>query len=126
MKMPRPTGLRLVTRAVDPREPDAPLGLKGFVADGEGVAVLLDPSGLDDIGAVAEQIPHADTLPRGTTAVVLETAARTGSTWQRLFARPVRATRRVRCTALLLRGYVAIGAGKDPDSETDLAWGTVP
>jgi hypothetical protein len=31
-----------------------------------------------------------------------------------------------RCSALLARGYVRIGAGVDPKTRNDLAWGHAP
>jgi len=31
-----------------------------------------------------------------------------------------------RCTALVLRGYMRVGAGTDPDTDADLTWGYAP
>lgn len=35
-------------------------------------------------------------------------------------------SRAARCTALVARGYIRVGAGTDPDTDADLAWGYAP
>lgn len=35
-------------------------------------------------------------------------------------------SRAARCTALVTRGYIRVGAGIDPDTDADLAWGYAP
>jgi hypothetical protein len=128
MMGPRPESLRLHTRSTSAiRPPRPPFGLPGWSPDGAAVAVLLDASGadLEDLAAVAEQIPAAAALPAGTQVVVLGTAAATGGLWRRLLGRrgePV--ARPVRCSALVARGYVDVGGGREGSS--DLAWGRAP
>jgi hypothetical protein len=90
---------------------------------GEPVTVRLDATEADveEPGSVAGQIPHASTLPPGTRIVVLATATRRRGMLRRLLGpRRVPVPRSTRCTALLARGYVAIGA------DDDGAWGYAP
>ena len=35
-------------------------------------------------------------------------------------------SRAARCTALVARGYMRVGAGTDPDTDADLCWGYAP
>jgi len=87
------------------------------------VTVRLDATEADveEPGAVAGQIPHASTVSPGTRVVVLATATRRGGVLRRLLGpRRVPVPRSTRCTALLVRGYVAIGA------DDDGAWGYAP
>jgi hypothetical protein len=97
--------------------------------DAPATAVLLDATGVDlaNVGAVAEQIPSADALPGGTPVVILGTAARRGPLWRRLLGgRGILVTRASRCTALIARGYIDVGAAADEPTGTDIAWGWVP
>ena len=75
----------------------------------------------DAIGAVISQLPEVTSLPRGTRVVILGEPLRAGGIFARLFHRDV-VPRAVRCSALLARGYVHIGAGHDA-RKRDLAWG---
>ncbi|MDP9149447.1 MAG: hypothetical protein M3O36_05845 [Myxococcota bacterium] len=127
--MPRPTALRLVTRATDAATPKPLFGLPAWSAEAEAIAVLLDgdaATGLD-VSAIAAQIPHARESPPGTTVVVLGPAAKDRRPLRRwLGPREKVASRAARCTALLARGYVDLGAGADPTSGVDMAWGSAP
>ena len=79
----------------------------------DATEVCLDATDADveEPGAVAGQIPHARDVPPGTRVVVLATATRRGGVLGRLLgARKVPVPRSTGCTALLARGYVAIGA----------------
>ena len=90
---------------------------------GETVTVRLDASDTEvqDASAVAEQIPLAGTLAGRTRVTVLPTATRRVGVLRRwLGQRSVPVPRSVRCTALLMRGYVDIGA------DVDGAWGYAP
>ena len=40
--------------------------------------------------------------------------------------RKEKVSRAARCTALVVRGYIRVGAGTDPDTDADLAWGYAP
>jgi hypothetical protein len=121
---PRPTALRLLTRARWARPPAPPLGLHAWSDDADAIAVLLDASDLDgdDPADVAAQIPHATDLPHTTAVFVFGAAARNRGVF-RWLVRPVKISRAARCTALVARGYVAVGSGTDHASGADLAWG---
>jgi len=71
-----------------------------------------------------EDLPAASTLPAGTRVVVLPEAAR-GKGLLAAFTKKTHA-RSARCTALLLRGYVGIGAETDAKTKQDLVFGVVP
>jgi hypothetical protein len=89
----------------------------------DAIAVHLDATGADlsDPTAVARQIPLASDLAARTRVSVLPTASRRRGVLGRLLsAREIPVGRAARCTALLLRGYVDIGA-----DETS-AWGFAP
>ena len=59
--------------------------------------------------------------------VILGTAARRGPLWRRLLGgRGIAVTRATRCTALIARGYIDVGAAADEPTGTDIAWGWVP
>jgi hypothetical protein len=126
MTPPRPTALRLWTRARGVRAPAPPFGLRSWSAEGQGeaIAVLVHADGLDvdDPAQVAAQIPHATELPGGTLLFVLGAAVRTRDLLRWLGMRTVPLPRPVRCTALVARGYVDVGAGADPIG-AELAWG---
>jgi hypothetical protein len=123
---PQTRGLRLIARTPGAVLPRPPLGLAAWSDTADAIAVLVDAAGPGDprgIAAVAAQLPHPSTLPTGTPVFVLGTAAAVRSFW-RPFARGAAIPRASRCTALLARGYVDIGA-EEVDGE-DLAWGHAP
>ena len=100
--------------------------LRAWSPTADAIAVLLDAADGGEprtIAGVAAQLPHASTLPSGTPVFVLGTAAAARPFWH-LFARGVPIPRAARCTALLARGYVDIGA--DEVDGDDLAWGHAP
>ena len=127
--LPSPGAMRLVARTGS--SPRPPFGLKAWSDAADAVAVELDlpnewpSSGLGDLAAVARQVPAASELAPGTLVVVLGDAATSGGIFARL-RRPPRAARALRGSALLVRGFVAIGAGVDPASGLDLTWGRAP
>ncbi len=125
MTPPRPTALRLWTRSSAARAPKPPLSLSAWSPTAEALAVLLDATDIDadDPGAFAEQIPHATQLREATPVFVLGEAVRSRGTLRWLGARTVAISRLARCTALVARGYVGVGAGVDAASGRDLAWG---
>lgn len=90
---------------------------------GAQVTARLDATGVDleDPSAVAKQLPAPGTLAPGTRVVVPAAATRKGGVLRRLLGpRTVTVSRAARCTALLARGYVDIGA------DDEAAWGRVP
>jgi hypothetical protein len=87
------------------------------------LTVALDATDADpeDVSAIARQIPDAVSLGPRTRVTVLRTATRRGGLLRRFLGDTrVPVSRAVRCTALLVRGYVDVGA----DSER--SWGVVP
>jgi hypothetical protein len=87
------------------------------------VTVQLDATGVDleDPSAVARQLPAPSTLAAGTRVAVLATARREDGVLRRLLgARAVAVSRAARCTALLVRGYVDLGA------DDAASWGHAP
>lgn len=127
---PRPRAFRLVgPGAVAARGRIAPPSNAAFADDGEAVAVALDADHARDANAVGGAIPAADDLD-GETLVVVLPFVEPPSFASRLFAAIGRRSRdvprAVRCSALLARGYVKIGAGVDESTGADLAWGYAP
>jgi hypothetical protein len=127
MKPPRPDALRLVTRDEGAKPPKPPLGLRTWTPSANAVALLLDAQTADlrSVPSVAAQVPLASELAGGTLVVLLPTASQRRSLL-RWFAAAVAIPRAVRCSALLARGYVDIGAGTDQATGADLAWGSAP
>jgi hypothetical protein len=125
MNVPRPAGLRLETHARSTKPPRPPFGLPAWSDNASAVAVIVDAStcAVEDPAQVAAQIPAPSTLAPGTRVFVLAAASRGAGLFRRLM-RPPSIPRVVRCTALLARGYTAIGAGVDDVSRQDVAWGT--
>jgi len=70
-----------------------------------------------------EELPDASTLASGTRVVVLPDASR-GKGLLAAFSKKTHA-RSARCAALLLRGYVNIGAEMEPKTKQDLVFGFV-
>jgi hypothetical protein len=125
---PKPPALRLVTSARGARLPRPPFGLAGFSDDpSAAVAVLLEGGAGKEVtggvDAVAAQLPPASDLEPGTLLVVLGEAATSRGRLGRLLASPPRYARTSLCGALLAQGYARIGAGTDPSTGHDLAWG---
>jgi hypothetical protein len=127
MNVPRPDGLRLQTRARSGKMPRPPFGLRAWSDEAAAIAVVLDASlcDIEDAAEVATQIPDPATLDPGARVFVLGAASRGAGLLRRILG-TASVPRAVRCTALLARGYVSIGAGVDEVSGADVAWGTVP
>jgi hypothetical protein len=129
VKAPQPSTIRLVTTARTGKPPRPPFGIRAWTPDAPGAAVLLDAGPLngDGIDAVARQLPLASTMTPGAPVVVFGAAVTTSGVWGKLLGggrRPI--DRATRCGALIARGYIDIGAGVDPATKTELAWGRVP
>jgi hypothetical protein len=123
---PRADALRLISRAQGVKPPRPPLGVAAWSPTADAIAVFLDAGGAGDprtVAGVVAQLPAASDLPPGTPVLVLGRAAAHRAFW-RLFARDVAVPRAARCTALLVRGYVDLGAG-DVNGD-DLAWCYAP
>jgi hypothetical protein len=125
---PRPEGLRLSMRGGG-KSPRPPFGLGGWSSNAMGTAVVLDATDgdLERVESIVTQIPRANSLAPGSPLVVFGSATSEARSWRRLFgAHRVAVTRAARCSAMLARGYVDIGAGVDDRSGADLAWGWTP
>jgi hypothetical protein len=91
--------------------------------EGQTLTIRLNAADTDlcEPAAVARQIPPASTLAPGTRVVVLATATRERGVLRRLLGpRSVPVPRSAVCTALLVHGYVEIGASDEG------GWGTAP
>jgi hypothetical protein len=125
MMPPRPAALRLLTRARAVHAPAPPFGLRAWSKEAPAVTVLLDAGEvtMKEPADIAVQIPHATDLPHGTLVFVLATAVRSGGMMRWLGLRTIQVPRVARCTALVARGYVSVGAGLDDVTGADIAWG---
>ncbi len=97
--------------------------------DADAVAVVLGPDDAKDAASVARAIPDADELAEGTMVVVLPVVVDGASLARRVLAalgRGKTIPRVDRCSALLARGYVRIGACVDAGTKLDLAFGFAP
>jgi len=114
---PAPTSARFV--GASSARPRPPFGIDSFREDGEAwVFALAD----DDVARVAGALPDPSTLADGTLVVLLPEAGAPRGVWS-IFSAGKSVPRSVRCGALLLRGYVDLGACVDPQSKLDLVWG---
>ena len=77
-----------------------------------------------------DDLPDASALEPGVLVLVIEQAKTTERSLMRsvlgALGRKQSVPRAQRCTALVTRGYIRVGAGTDPDTSADLAWGYVP
>jgi hypothetical protein len=77
-----------------------------------------------------DSLPDPNGLEPGTLVLVRDEARTTERSLVRsvlgALGRKERVSRASRCTALVARGYVRVGAGTDPDTDADLCWGYCP
>jgi hypothetical protein len=126
MRPPAPASARYVSRSAKGRPPRPPFGLTTWTDGGEATVVRLDgvAGDLAHAEAVAAQIPDRATFECRTLVVLLGTAVPAGAAWRRLvFLRDEMVPRASRASALVMRGYVDVGAGSDAGSSQDLVWG---
>jgi hypothetical protein len=116
----RPSPLPRSMRFVGPegRNVPVPFGLK-LTSDGEAWLVALSKAG--SVADAASELPPPRALERGALIVVLPEAQQRGLL--ALFSSGRPASRTIRASALLARGYVDLGAGIDPHTKLDLVWG---
>ncbi len=138
-KPPRAAMLRLVSAGSGASDREArsritlPLGAKLVsdahdADDADAVVVALGPADVADAASVARALPDPDELPAGTLLFVLPHVASAPSLTGRFLAamgRGPTASRAVRATALVARGYVRVAAGVDRETRSDLVWGYV-
>jgi hypothetical protein len=88
--------------------------------------IALAPADAQDLASAAAALPDPDELPPGTL-VLLPAELREEPSIARsvlaVFGRTRTATRVLRCSALVARGYMDVGAGTDPVTRADLVWG---
>jgi hypothetical protein len=91
--------------------------------------VALSAKEAADVASVARALPDPTTLDPGTKVIVLGALKEAPSLASRLLSAFGRAKtdvpRVLRCTALVARGYVRVGAAEDANGR-DLAFGHVP
>ena len=91
--------------------------------------VALAPDEIEDVGLAARALPDPASLD-ASTLVIVEGEVRAEKSLVRsvlgALGRKHTVPRAIRCSALVARGYVRVGAGSDPDTRADLAWGYVP
>ncbi len=127
MKAPRPDAIRLYTCVRDVKAPSPPFGLAHWSDDATALAVWLETGRAEDLAAIAAQIPQADTLAANVSVAILGTAVRRRGVWGRVFGLgTVIVSTDVRCTALLVRGYVDIGAEPTMHRGACVVWGRSP
>jgi hypothetical protein len=124
---PRVSKLRLVGPAAEKARTrlTLPLGAK-LDAEAPAYAVALGPADAIDVAAVARALPDPDALPAGTLLLVLPNVVGAPSLAGRFLAamgRAPTASRALRATALVARGYVHVAAGVDRETRSDLVWG---
>jgi len=120
--MPRIQTVRFLgTASARPRT--APLGAAWVDAEtAEAVAVQLPEDG--PAAEAAAHVPEASSLPPGTWVIVLPEPTRSKGLLSAFGRKPI--ARATRAGALLLRGYVDIGADAETKSRMDLVYGRVP
>lgn len=91
--------------------------------------VALSETDAADVGAAARALPDPAELEAGTLVLVGAELRAPRSLARSVLAalgRSKTAPRAIRCSALVARGYVRVGAGVDPDTRADVAWGYAP
>jgi hypothetical protein len=89
--------------------------------------VTVEEAAAGSIAAIAESLPDPTTLPPRTLVIVsadVRGARSLARSLLAVFGRTKKVARASRCTALVIRGYVDVGAAEDEGG--DLAWGYAP
>jgi hypothetical protein len=115
---PLPRSMRFV--GANGSQARAPFGLARLTDDGEAWLVALTDA--HSVAAAAAELPLPSALDPGTLMVILPHAPAQGGLLS-LFSSGRSASRSVRAGALLVRGYVELGACIDPHTKLDLVWG---
>lgn len=80
------------------------------------------------VASIMQMLPDPAELPAGTLVLIPANITRARSIARSVlavFGRTKTVARSLRCSALLARGYVRVGAADD-ETRADLAWGYVP
>jgi len=112
-------------RYIGPKGPSprAPFGLGGLSADGDAWLIALSEA--DSVATAAAILPAPASLSPGALLVILPEVPSARGLLS-LFSAGRPASRSVRAGALLVRGYVDLGACVDPHTRLDLVWGRAP
>jgi hypothetical protein len=98
-------------------------------ARGRATTVRLTEADAASLTATITALPDPTTLPAGTLVIVPGEVAGGRSLARSVlavFGRLKVVPRTRRCTALVARGYLDVGAAEDAMAHADLAWGSVP
>jgi len=92
-------------------------------------AVALGPESAGDVAAIIRALPPVSEVGAGSLVVVLGSVVEPPTLANRVLGALGRGRtlpRALRCSALVARGYVDVGAGTCPVTGADLAWGYAP
>ncbi len=88
--------------------------------------IALSEDDAASVSAVMAKLPDPATLPPGALVIIPAEVARAGRSLARsvlaVFGHTKTITRARRCSALVARGYVGVGAAED-ETRADVAWG---
>jgi hypothetical protein len=87
-------------------------------------ATIIRAGSMKTVDDVVAALPVPDTLPPSSLVMLPVSARSFASSLLAMLGRNAGPSRAMRCTALVARGYVAVGAARTDDGE-DLAWGYV-
>ncbi|MCL2778580.1 MAG: hypothetical protein FWD73_11295 [Polyangiaceae bacterium] len=125
-----PSGFRFIGRAASHARFVLPTLLgSSYRPDGTTYVLALGPDQGHNVASIAAALPDPKSIEPGALVVVPGHVIESPSIARRVlsaFSREHRIPRAVRCSALLCRGYVRIGAGMDPSARADIAWGYSP
>ena len=125
-----PNGFRFIGRAASHARFALPTLLGAtYQQDGTTYVVALGSDQGHDVASLTAALPDPKSIDPGALVVVLDHVIKAPSFARRMlgaFVRERSIPRALRCSALLCRGYVRIGAGIDPSARADLAWGYTP
>lgn len=91
--------------------------------------IALGPADAASVEAVARRLPDPSSLESGARVEIAAEIEAPKTMKSRLLAalgRGATVPRALRCTALVARGYVRVGASAAQGGKRDLAWGYVP
>ncbi len=123
LEIPQPRASR---PARTPHRPRPVARLPSAEARAAATTITLESEALD-VAAVMARLPAPADLPAGTLVVVpakVEAPRSLARSVLAMLGRAKTVSRALRCSALVARGYVDVGAAED-DAHVDLAWGRV-
>jgi hypothetical protein len=118
---PRPS------RPADTRRPRTAAKLPSAEERAKARTVALSEAEAESVASIMQKLPDPAELPAGALVLVpgeIAGARSLARSVLAVFGRTRTVARALRCSALVARGYVRVGAGDDDQS--DLAWGYAP